>query len=265
MSIASAIQLKQQQVIDAYTAVSNKGGTLPVTQNLTNLPDAIMSITTSIEPTLITKTFTGNGTYNASTYEADGFSQVVVDVPGSTLVTKNITENGTYYAVSDGADGYSSVTVDIPTQPYIPREISNSGVYQMPTETFTYFPPAGVTDLGDSVLRYAFYGSTGLTIASFIGVTNITGDYALQMAFANCTNLTTIIFPNLAVDFFGSNTNQNQFNDMLVGVTGCEVHFPSALETVINSWSDVVAGFGGTNTSVLFDIEPTPEPEPEGE
>jgi len=46
MSIASAIATKQQQVADCYTVVSNKGGTLPVNQNLTNLADAIDSITT---------------------------------------------------------------------------------------------------------------------------------------------------------------------------------------------------------------------------
>lgn len=44
MSIASAIATKQQQVADSYTAVSNKGGTLPTAQNLTNLATAISSI-----------------------------------------------------------------------------------------------------------------------------------------------------------------------------------------------------------------------------
>ena len=44
MSIASAIATKQQQVADCYTVVSDKGGTLPVNQNLTNLADAIDSI-----------------------------------------------------------------------------------------------------------------------------------------------------------------------------------------------------------------------------
>ncbi len=44
MTIASAIATKQQQVADSYTAVSNKGGTLPATQNLTNLATAISSI-----------------------------------------------------------------------------------------------------------------------------------------------------------------------------------------------------------------------------
>ena len=34
---------------------------------------------------------------------------------GTTLTTKSITENGTYNASSDGADGYSSVTVNVPS------------------------------------------------------------------------------------------------------------------------------------------------------
>ena len=34
---------------------------------------------------------------------------------GTTLTTKNITSNGTYNASSDSADGYSSVTVNVPT------------------------------------------------------------------------------------------------------------------------------------------------------
>lgn len=44
MSIASAIVAKQQQIADCYTAISNKGGTLPATQNITNMPSAIISI-----------------------------------------------------------------------------------------------------------------------------------------------------------------------------------------------------------------------------
>lgn len=44
MSIATAITAAQGKVANAYTAVSNKGGTLPATQNLSNLPTAISSI-----------------------------------------------------------------------------------------------------------------------------------------------------------------------------------------------------------------------------
>lgn len=44
MSIATAIIAAQGRVADAYTAVNNKGGMLPATQNLSNLPTAINSI-----------------------------------------------------------------------------------------------------------------------------------------------------------------------------------------------------------------------------
>ena len=67
MSIASAIATKQQQVADSYTAVSNKGGTLPQTQNLTNLATAISSIPSGTTPTG-TLSITANGVYNVTNY-----------------------------------------------------------------------------------------------------------------------------------------------------------------------------------------------------
>ena len=45
----------------------------------------------------------------------DGFVNGIRNIPtGTTLTTKSITENGTYNASSDNADGYSSVTVNVP-------------------------------------------------------------------------------------------------------------------------------------------------------
>lgn len=54
--------------------------------------------------------YTINGTYD-TTFN----NSVTVDVPTSsaTLITKSITANGTYNASSDNADGYSSVTVNV--------------------------------------------------------------------------------------------------------------------------------------------------------
>lgn len=45
----------------------------------------------------------------------DGFVEAIGNISGggSTLITKSITENGTYNASSDNADGYSSVTVNV--------------------------------------------------------------------------------------------------------------------------------------------------------
>lgn len=44
--------------------------------------------------------------------------QAILDIPGGTtptLITKSITQNGTYDASADNADGYSSVTVNVPS------------------------------------------------------------------------------------------------------------------------------------------------------
>lgn len=98
MSIASAIATKQQQVVDSYTAVSNKGGTLPTTQNLTNLAAAISTIPSGGSATLITKSITQNGTYNASSDNADGYSSVTVNVSGGG--TSEVTY-GNYYIMED--------------------------------------------------------------------------------------------------------------------------------------------------------------------
>lgn len=47
-----------------------------------------------------------------------GFVTAIGNIPtgGGTLITKNITANGTYNASSDNADGYSSVTVAVPSK-----------------------------------------------------------------------------------------------------------------------------------------------------
>ena len=44
MSIATAIQNAQNKIANCYTAIANKGGTIPATQDLANMPNAINSI-----------------------------------------------------------------------------------------------------------------------------------------------------------------------------------------------------------------------------
>ena len=108
---------------------------------------------------------------------------------------------------------------------------------------------------GNYALQRSFYGAAGLTSVSFPVLSVLSGYYALQEAFSNCDSLTSISFPALTSSSFGTRTNQ--FNSMLAGVTGCTVHFPSNLQSVIGSWSSVTVGFGGTNTTVLFDLTAT--------
>lgn len=63
-------------------------------------------------PTLITKNIIDNGTYTASDDNADGYSEVNVNVQPP-LTTKNITANGTYTASDDNVYGYSEVDVNV--------------------------------------------------------------------------------------------------------------------------------------------------------
>jgi hypothetical protein len=98
-------------------------------------------------------------------------------------------------------------------------------------------------------------GSTSLTSVNLSSLKIVTGNSCFRYAFQGCTSLTTLSFPALESTSFGSYTNQ--FNNMLQGVTGCTVHFPSNLQSVIGSWSDVTNGFGGTNTTVSFDLPAT--------
>lgn len=61
-------------------------------------------------------TSTGGGGTQAGTVTQDANGYIVLDddpPAGPTLITKSITANGTYNASSDNADGYSSVTVNV--------------------------------------------------------------------------------------------------------------------------------------------------------
>lgn len=66
-----------------------------------------------------TKQITENDTYDVLNY-----SQVQVYVSsggGSTLITKHILANGTYEAIDDSADGYSEVIVNVPSNVLTPE------------------------------------------------------------------------------------------------------------------------------------------------
>lgn len=79
--------------------------------------DGYSSVTVNVSggsATLVDKTISVNGTYDPSDDNADGYSEVTVAVPEPTLTTKTITTNGTYDPGDDNADGYSEVTVDLP-------------------------------------------------------------------------------------------------------------------------------------------------------
>ncbi len=123
------------------------------------------------------------------------------------------------------------------------------------TANFPSLKKAGYNAFGSAANNGAFFSCPNLTTASFPVLDTINEQRVFYYTFQNCTSLTSVSFGGLKSSSFGSASNQ--FNNMLSGVTGCTVHFPSNLQSVIGSWSDVTNGFGGTNTTVLFDLPAT--------
>lgn len=87
---------------------------------------------------------TANGDYTPPA-GTDGFDSVHVAVPSATLTTKSITQNGTYNASSDNADGYSSVTVNVSgggSAVVQPLSVTENGTYNPPSGVDGYAPVA---------------------------------------------------------------------------------------------------------------------------
>ncbi len=95
-----------------------------------------------------------------------------------------------------------------------------------------------------------------LETAVFPSLTKVYEHRAIDLSY--CTSLTSVSFPALKSNSFGTNYGVTKpFHNMLKGVTGCTVHFPSNMQSVMENMSSVTDGFGGTNTTVLFDLPAT--------
>lgn len=98
----------------------------------------------------------------------------------------------------------------------------------------------------------SIFGYTLLQSFKFESLNTIPGTQALRTAFIACGLLQSLWFYALNTDSFGPYTNQ--FNGMLSSCSNVYVHFPIRIQSTIGSWSDVTNGFGGINTTVLFDL-----------
>lgn len=99
---------------------------------------------------LTTKTIVQNGTYKAADDNADGFSEVTVNIPSPhpTLIGKLISQNGTYNASADEADGYYQVIVNIQPElfPVTTEGVASEGInlftVQRSPRSYTYITGA---------------------------------------------------------------------------------------------------------------------------
>lgn len=145
--------------------------------------------------------------------------------------------------------------------------------------SFTTFSAPKLHTAGRYSFNYAFRG-TGLTSISFPALATFTDGYVFERAFTNCTSLTSVTFDALenfpvngysyfsnafygcsslasvnfpALTVSGLGTYNGVFSNMLTGTSGVTLHFPDGLQTKIASMSGY-PNFGGTNTTVLFDL-----------
>lgn len=282
MSIASAITAAQGKVADAYTAISNKGGTLPATQNLSNMPTAIASIPTSTPSTFLgfsADTWAGLAISNSGV-----LSKTSITVQGygerphltGTLDLSAVTSIATAEVLYDKFIGQSDLTGTV--------NFSNCTSITGNEALREAFQESGISGLNfsglvsiqaDGAFNTCCYGCTGLTSINFSNLEEVIGDNVFSSAFVYC-ELTSVSFNKLEtisgnsvfVDAFQGNnrlvslffpalnsvTGTNIFADMLYQCDGVTVHFPTAMQSVLGNDPAVVAGFGGTNTTVLFDL-----------
>lgn len=105
--------------------------------------------------------------------------------------------------------------------------------------------------IGPGCFYGAFRSNTSLTVIRFPLLDSV-GSGGFYEAFRLCASLNSLYFNSLNANSFGSYTNQ--FQNMLSGCSNVTVHFPVGLDATIGNWSDVLAGFGGTNTTILYDL-----------
>lgn len=244
MSIATAITNAQGRVADCYTAISNKGGTLPATQNLANMPTAIGSIQTGY------KEFPS---YQVSNGVASRKSGVL----GNEL--SSITSVGRYglyrnysycYYFTGGVNFSSLETVE---------DYGLNGCFDNCSGLNGTVDLSSLRTIGKQGLMYFLYFC--INIIGVVNFTNLTtiGNAGLQYAFAYDSKITDIYFNSLTTTSFGSYTNQ--FSGML-NSTGSSstrtLHFPSNLQSTISGLSGYPT-FGGTSGYVVlaFDLPAT--------
>lgn len=125
MSIATSLTKLETDITSAYNAVQTKGGTIPSDKNTNNLATAINSISGG-SATLITKSITQNGTYNASSDNADGYSQVIVNVSGGGTVEPE--EKDVNFYDYDGTRVYSYTKTEFLALESMPENPTHDGL-----------------------------------------------------------------------------------------------------------------------------------------
>lgn len=226
MSVSSELTKLNTNMQNAYTAVNNKGGTLPASQNMDNLATAIGSIPSGSTPVINTLNVTP--TTSAQTITApsgvDGYSPINVSAVTSSIDsnivagnikdgvpilgifgtyrginpsgTYNITLNGTYN-ITNYANVYVNVPATITGYIEFPSYQVVNGVASKRSGALIGNEFSNITSVGENGLYYAFYNNKGLT--GYLNLSSLTSidDYGLYYTFYRCSGLTGVDLSSL--------------------------------------------------------------------
>lgn len=109
-----------------------------------------------------------------------------------------------------------------------------------------------ISAYGNGAFAMAFTSCQNIENFSFDKLQTVLAPDVFSRAWQYCGNLKTLSFPALKAV-----SRENTFDNMLSGCSGVTVHFPSNMQEAIGQWGSVINGFGGTNTTVLFDLPET--------
>ena len=215
------------------TTVSYKGQTLTTVSNDTKTlltegkyleDDITLTDVSGGGAVLTTKNISENGTYNASSDSADGYSQVTVAVPASAVDsgTKNITANGNNQDVV----GYAAVNVNVPNSYAAGDEgkvVSNGALVAQTSDTVTANDTYDTTLINSLTVNVSGGGGSSiddLAGGAPTGAVTITASTIEQYALAYKKGLTGVFAPNCTM------IKSNAF-DGCSGLTA--ISFPEAL------------------------------------
>ena len=174
------------------------------------------------EATLINKNISSNGTYNASSDNADGYSKVVVNVPNPSTGTKqiSISQNGTTTEnVTDYASAEITVNVSAVNDYSSLADCGISGVVNIPNATkIGQYKLANLTNatgvyapLVTTLEANALNGSTEIETLVFPSLTSLFGSSMRAMTKLRCVDISNSNISNLGMQ----SSNQAFYNDTL--------------------------------------------------
>ena len=229
MSIATAITNLQGKIANAYTAIENKGGTLPATQNAENLSATIDAIPGGAKWGITTDNMlpTQDGTLLTPT------------LPESVVFTgvTNIGEYGLFYKFHRDA---SLKSVEFPDLTSVSTFYALGHAFDTCESLYSISFPALSSISGTRPFNFAFTDCKKLSSVTFSELTIIKGDNVVENGFNGCSNLSTVSFPKLTT-LSGKNIFTGTY-----GITKITLLTFPALTTII---SNVTRGFDAIITN----------------